>query len=123
VRLDESSDATIEFNEENKTILVIGATGVIGFAVVQHLLGSTKYKVKAMTRDPTQKRARDLEKMGAEVVQADIMNFHRLLDVMEGCFGVFSIQQYVPSSPHLEFAQGLLLPLFLLSFFSLLFSL
>lgn len=67
----------------SKTIVVIGATGAQGLAVVRHLLRSVEsipqdrdtssslspWRVLALTRDPTHKRAKELQTLGAELVQ------------------------------------------------------
>lgn len=58
-----------------KVILVIGATGAQGIAVIDALLapnadGSpSPYSVRALTRDPNSKQALDLSKKGVECVR------------------------------------------------------
>ena len=58
-----------------KTILVIGATGAQGLAVIDSLLASytdgrpSPYAVRALTRDPTSRRAQELSKRGVECVK------------------------------------------------------
>lgn len=58
-----------------KLILVIGATGAQGIAVIDALLapnadGSpSPYSVRALTRDPSSKQALDLSKKGVECVR------------------------------------------------------
>ena len=58
-----------------KLILVIGATGAQGIAVIDGLLqpgadGSpSPYAIRALTRDPTSRRAKELADRGVEVVQ------------------------------------------------------
>lgn len=66
----------------SRTIVVIGATGAQGLAVVRHLLRPSEsnskdggvsfapspWKVLALTRDPTHKRANELLALGAELV-------------------------------------------------------
>lgn len=59
----------------NKLILVLGATGAQGQAVIDSLLAPTSdgkpspYTVRALTRDPSNRRAQELAKQGCEVVQ------------------------------------------------------
>lgn len=59
-------------------IAVIGATGAQGLPVVKHLLASSKtgsaspWKVRALTRDTNHKRAKELEALGADLVQGVI---------------------------------------------------
>ncbi len=63
---------------EKKTILVIGATGAQGLAVIDKLLepasdGSpSPYGVRALTRDPNGRRAKELEAKGVEVVKGAV---------------------------------------------------
>ena len=58
-----------------KLILVIGATGAQGRAVVDALLAPdaagnpSPYAVRALTRDPASKHAQDLTAQGVECVQ------------------------------------------------------
>ncbi len=58
-----------------KLILVIGATGAQGLAVIDALLkpapdGSpSPYSVRALTRNPKGERAQELARKGVEVVQ------------------------------------------------------
>lgn len=58
-----------------KIILVIGATGAQGLAVIdallQHLANGdpSPYAVRALTRDPQSQRAKDLTIRGVEVVK------------------------------------------------------
>ena len=60
---------------EAKVILVIGATGAQGIAVIDAILAPlgngqpSPYSVRALTRDPTSKRAKDLEAKGVQVVK------------------------------------------------------
>lgn len=66
-----------------KTILVIGATGAQGLAVVDALLapapdGSpSPYAVRALTRDPTNRRAQGLKAKGVELFQGNNCLFSR----------------------------------------------
>lgn len=59
----------------SKIIAVIGATGAQGVPVVRHLLASTSdgspspWKVRALTRDPSHRRAKELEALGVELIQ------------------------------------------------------
>lgn len=58
-----------------KLILVIGATGAQGFAVINALLASSPdgtpspYAIRALTRDPSSTRAKDLTSKGVECVK------------------------------------------------------
>ena len=52
-------------------VLVVGATGVMGREAVQLLL-SAGMRVRAMTRTP--EKASELQKLGAEVIQGDLID-------------------------------------------------
>ena len=60
-----------------KLILVIGATGAQGLAVINALLSPqengepTPYRVRALTRDPDSERAQQLQDKGVEIYQGD----------------------------------------------------
>jgi len=57
---------------DRKLILVIGATGAQGMHVIPALLAPSEdgtpspYAVRALTRDPTNRRAKELEALGVE---------------------------------------------------------
>lgn len=68
---------------DSKLILVIGATGAQGLAVIDKLLepasdGSpSPYRVRALTRDPESRRAKLLEEKGVECVKGEVLfSFH-----------------------------------------------
>jgi len=71
----------------SKTILVIGATGKQGQTTVQYLLKD--WKVKALTRNPSSPKAKNLEKCGVELVQGDVQNRETVDKAMKGVYGVF----------------------------------
>lgn len=64
-----------------KLILVLGATGAQGLAVIDALLAPAKdgspspYAVRALTRDTNSKRAKDLASKGVEVVEGIVHSF------------------------------------------------
>jgi hypothetical protein len=68
-----------------KLILVIGATGAQGLAVIDALLGpvtngkASPYSVRALTRDPAGQRALELSARGVECVKG---GFHFLIVVV-----------------------------------------
>lgn len=90
---------------EKNTILVTGTTGKQGGAVADHLL-KNGWKVRAFTRDPSQKAAMKLKKRGAEIVQGDFNDYDSLLEAMEGVYGVFSVQDFWSAGYDGEVTQG-----------------
>jgi uncharacterized protein YbjT (DUF2867 family) len=76
-----------------KIILVTGATGKQGGAVVRHLLGQG-FAVRALTRDPGKLNAIALSAKGVEVVKGDMEDRASLRRAMTDVYGVFSVQNY-----------------------------
>lgn len=74
-------------------VVVTGATGRQGGAVVRHLLGAG-ITVRALTRDPHSAAARRLRAAGAHPVAADLHDPATLPAVLDGAYGVFSVQNY-----------------------------
>jgi uncharacterized protein YbjT (DUF2867 family) len=68
-------------------VLVVGATGYLGREIVQQLLAAGM-KVRAMTRTP--EKAADLQKLGAEVVQGDLIDPPSLARACQGMNAVVS---------------------------------
>ena len=90
---------------DRKLILVTGATGHQGGAVARHLL-KRGFTVRAVTRDAAKPAARDLEAQGAEVVVANMDDRDSLERVVEGCYGVFSVQNFWETGYEREVEQG-----------------
>jgi uncharacterized protein YbjT (DUF2867 family) len=76
-----------------KTILVTGATGRQGGAVIENLL-KNNFSVKALSRTPESIHAKRLISKGIPVVKGDMADPSSLVNAMYGCDGVFSVQNY-----------------------------
>ncbi|KAF9064661.1 hypothetical protein BDP27DRAFT_1469180 [Rhodocollybia butyracea] len=78
-----------------KLILVIGATGAQGRAVISSLLAPqdkgapTTYSVRALTRNPTSEHAQLLASWGVELFQGRVDDIDSLRSACIGCYGVF----------------------------------
>jgi hypothetical protein len=79
-----------------KPILVIGATGAQGQAVIDALLApdaegrSSLYTIRAFTRDPTTAFSQELAKRdGVEVMQGSFMDFESVARALEGAYGAW----------------------------------
>lgn len=81
---------------QKKTVLVTGATGMQGSAVVQACL-EQGFHVRALNRDTSSASSQKLAALGAEPVAGDFDDQASLERAMEGCYGVFSLQR--PPSP------------------------
>lgn len=86
-------------------IVVAGATGNQGGAVVRHLLAQG-FGVRALTRQPRSERAARLQAAGAEIVQGDFLERPSLMQALEGAYGAFSVQSRVPGGTEVEVMQG-----------------
>lgn len=88
-----------------QTILVAGATGQQGGAVVRHLR-RRGYTVRALTRDPDGDKARALRADGVEVVRGDLSDRASLDPPLEGVDGVFSMATPFEQGMEAEVRQG-----------------
>jgi uncharacterized protein YbjT (DUF2867 family) len=76
-----------------KTILVTGATGRQGGAVLRHVL-QRGFAARAITRDPDRPVAQALKAKGVDVFKGDMENAASLRPAMQGVDGVFCVQNY-----------------------------
>ncbi|MGE5646728.1 MAG: NmrA/HSCARG family protein [Acidobacteriota bacterium] len=90
---------------QQRIILVTGATGKQGGAVVRHLRGRG-FSVRALTRDPAKPAARELIKQGAEVVRGDMENAASLASALDEAHGVFGVQTPYEGGVEAELRQG-----------------
>lgn len=88
-----------------KTILVTGATGQQGGAVSRELL-KNGYKVKAMTRNPDNPKAKELAELGAEIVRGDFDDAASLEIELAGVWGAFAVQNSWEGGVEKEEEQG-----------------
>ena len=70
---------------DNKTILVIGGTGMLGQPVV-HILDYFCFPVKILTRSLD--KAEKIFGKHFEIVKADISDYESLKNALDGCYGV-----------------------------------
>ncbi len=89
-------------------ILVTGATGKQGGAVVHHLL-KQGFRVRALTRDGTKPKAQALTEQGAEVIPGDLDDQASVERALEGTYGVFSVQNFFETGYDGEVRQGVTL--------------
>jgi len=79
--------------DEKKVIAVVGATGAQGGGVCRAVLKDAGggYRVRALARDAGSDKAKVLEKLGAEVVEADIDDVESLKRAFRGAHGAFCV--------------------------------
>ncbi|KAL1916178.1 uncharacterized protein VTP21DRAFT_6182 [Calcarisporiella thermophila] len=80
-------------------IVVCGATGTQGGSVINSLLQqSDKYHLRAITRNPDSKNAKELEKKGVELIQGDLNKEDDLTRAFSNAYGVFAVTNYYDHS-------------------------
>lgn len=79
--------------DTKKIIAVVGATGAQGGGLVRAILSDPdhEYHVRAITRDVNSDKAKELVKMGAEVVSADLDDINSIKKAFHGAYGAFCV--------------------------------
>jgi len=91
--------------DTDRTVLVSGATGRQGGAVIRHLL-CRGWKLRALTRNPNAPAAQELTRQGVEVVQGDLEDRASLEPAAHGVHGVYSVQDFWSVGAKREVQQG-----------------
>jgi uncharacterized protein YbjT (DUF2867 family) len=86
-------------------VLVTGATGRQGGAVVRHML-LKGWKLRAVTRDPNSHAAHALTQKGVEVVQGDLEDPTSIARAAAGVYGIYSVQDFWAVGAKREVQQG-----------------
>jgi uncharacterized protein YbjT (DUF2867 family) len=92
-----------------KFIAVAGATGAQGGGLVRAILKDKNgdFAARALTRDINSEKAKELAKMGAEVVQADLDDVENVKRAYEGAYGAYCVTFFwAHFSPEKEFAHA-----------------
>jgi uncharacterized protein YbjT (DUF2867 family) len=89
----------------NTTILVTGATGKQGGALIDELAGKG-FHLRAMTRHPDGEAAQKLSARGVEVIAGDLDDAASLERAAAGAWGVFAVQNTWEAGVEREEAQG-----------------
>ena len=90
-----------------KTILVTGATGTQGGAVVDHLLASgDDWAIHGLTRDADSDGARELRSRGVTVVEGEMTDADRMAELVEGVDAVYCVTTFLEDGPGAETEQG-----------------
>jgi len=81
---------------DKKIIAVVGATGAQGGGLVRAILGDKggAFVARAITRDATSEKARELARLGAEVVAGDVDDPESLEKAFEGAHGAYCVTFY-----------------------------
>jgi uncharacterized protein YbjT (DUF2867 family) len=99
--IEESSPMT----QADRTVLVTGATGRQGGAVVRHLLRKG-WKLRALTRNPGGREAQSLALQGLGVVKGDLEDPASIAGAAAGVYGIYSVQDFWAVGAKREVQQG-----------------
>lgn len=89
----------------DKTVLITGATGRQGGAVVHHML-SKGWRLRALTRQCSSYGAERLVGQGVEVVEGDLDDPTSLERAAHGAYGTYSVQDFWTAGARREVQQG-----------------
>lgn len=94
---------------EKRIIAVVGATGAQGSGLVRAILSepNSGFAARAITRDFNSDKTKELAKLGAEVVAADIDEVESLKRAFAGAYGAFCVTFFwAHFSPEKELAEA-----------------
>jgi uncharacterized protein YbjT (DUF2867 family) len=94
---------------EKKVIAVIGATGAQGGGLARAILDDPEggFAVRGVTRNTASDKAKELERAGAEVVEADTEDVESLKRAFTGAYGAYCMTNFWEHfSPQKELAQA-----------------
>lgn len=95
----------------SKVLAVFGATGQQGGSIIDYVLNdpelSSKYKIRAITRDVNSEKAKQLQEK-VEVVQGDVLNRATLETALTGAHTVFAMTtpSFAPDGLKVEYNSG-----------------
>jgi uncharacterized protein YbjT (DUF2867 family) len=94
---------------DKKIIAILGATGAQGGGLARAVLSDPNggFTVRAITRDVKSDKAKELARLGAEVVAADIDDIESVKRAFKGAYGAYCVTFYwAHMSPDKEIAQA-----------------
>ncbi len=89
----------------DKTVLITGATGQQGGAVIRHMLAKG-WNLRALTRNSNGDTALNLARQGVELAQGDLEDLASLEDAAHGVYGIYSVQNFWKVGAKREVQQG-----------------
>jgi uncharacterized protein YbjT (DUF2867 family) len=95
--------------KQRKIIAVVGATGAQGSGLVRSILsdGSSEFTARAITRNVNSDKARELARLGAEIVAADVDNPDSLKNAFAGVHAAYCVTFFWEHfSPEKELAHA-----------------
>jgi uncharacterized protein YbjT (DUF2867 family) len=94
---------------EKKIVAVVGATGAQGGGLLRAIANEpgSGFVARALTRDVNSEKAKALEKLGAEVVAANLDDVESMKRAFAGAYGAFCLTNFWEHfSPEKEYAQA-----------------
>jgi uncharacterized protein YbjT (DUF2867 family) len=94
---------------DKKIVAVVGATGAQGGGLVRAIAADAAgpFKARAITRDASSDKAKELRRLGAEVVAADVDDVGSLEKAFAGAHGAYCVTFYwAHFSPEKELAEA-----------------
>jgi uncharacterized protein YbjT (DUF2867 family) len=94
---------------DKKVIAVLGATGAQGGGLVRAILSdpASSFQARALTRDVGSNKAKELSRLGAEIVAADVDSEESLEQAFKGAYGAFCVTFFWDHfSPEKELAEA-----------------
>ncbi len=94
---------------EKKIIAVLGATGAQGGGLVRAILSDSRgdFTARALTRDVNSDKAKQLAKLGAQVVKTDVDDLESLKAAFKGVYGAYCVTFFwAHFSPEKELAEA-----------------
>jgi uncharacterized protein YbjT (DUF2867 family) len=92
-------------SEADRTVLVTGATGRQGGAVIRHMLPKG-WRLRALTRNPDGHEAQALASQGIEVMRGDLEDTDSIARAAIGAYGIYSVQDFWAVGAKREVQQG-----------------
>ncbi|MBI5214146.1 MAG: NmrA/HSCARG family protein [Ignavibacteriae bacterium] len=92
-----------------KIIAIVGSTGSQGNGIARAILNdaNSEFAVRALTRDINSEKAKELAKLGAEVVAADVDDVESLKKAFTGAYGAYCVTFFwAHFSPEKEIAHA-----------------
>lgn len=86
-------NSKFENMESGKIIAVVGGTGAQGRSLVNAILNDKNggFKARVITRNAESDKAKELAKLGVEVVEADVDNKSSLVNAFKGAYGAYCV--------------------------------
>jgi uncharacterized protein YbjT (DUF2867 family) len=94
---------------QDKIITIVGATGAQGGGLARAILNDpdSPFRARAITRNAGSEKARELARLGAEVVEADLDDAESLKRAFAGAHGAYCVTNFWEHfSPEKEVAQA-----------------